>query len=182
MKLGTFSVTVLGRSVRLEPDDQSSIHDSVLRPLLSIAEECRVYGVTRRSCLVDLLSQIGKRESRVWDVDVRREVVKGYEPLWNSVCEHNGLVVVTRPSLGETQAILDNCGRPESWGSRYQLYQGNSRAAVSYCLDVVRSRSAFAFLFSGSNGLEWMDVFANSEQLPVLWDQAMRKILEKKPH
>jgi hypothetical protein len=181
MTLGTFRVGVLGRSVRPGPNDRLPIHESVLTPLLSVAEECRVYGVSQQSCLADLLSQIGRRELRVWKLDVHQEVVKGYEPLWNSTCEHNGIVVVTRASPRETQSILDSCGRPESWGSRNQLYQGTSRTAVSYCFDVVHSRAAFAFLFSGSNGLEWMDVFADSEQLPILWDQAMRKVMERKP-
>jgi hypothetical protein len=63
------------------------------------------------------------------------------------------------------------------WGSRYQLLEGNSRAAVSYCFDVVKSGRVFAFLIPGSNGLEWIDVFADKERLPVLWDQAMRKRL-----
>ena len=125
------------------------------------------------------LSTIGTRVGRVWQLKPTRELVRGYEPIWNSVCEHNGIVIVSRLALSESQSILDHCGCPDAWGSRYQLYQGTSRAAVSHCFDVARSGEQFAFLIPGSNGLEWMDVFANEKYLPILWDQAMRKRLSQ---
>jgi hypothetical protein len=178
--LGTFMVPVLGRrSTTVNEDAHLPAHDAVLFPLLAKAIECRVYGVSRQSRLFGLLEQLGQRRGRVWHLNLSRELIRGYEPLWNAEGEHLGIVIASQLSLAETQAILDNCGCPEAWGSRYQLLEGNSRAAVSYCFDVAKAAEAFAFLIPGSNGLEWIDVFADKERLPILWDQAMRKRLAR---
>jgi hypothetical protein len=169
---------VLGRaSAPANEHAHLAAHDSVLFPLLAKAVECRVYGVSRQSKLFGLLTQIGQRRGRVWYLDLGRELIRGYEPLWNAQCEHQGIAIASRISLDETQPIFDRWGSPEVWGSRYQLYQGTSRAAVSYCFEVAESAEAFAFLIPGSNGLEWIDVLADKERLPILWDQAMRKRL-----
>ena len=168
LSLGVFFVPLLGRAAAsVQEDKHLAVHDAVLAPLLAKAVECRVYGVSRQSRLWGLLSLIGTRAGRVWHLEPTRELVRGYEPIWNSVCEHNGIVIVSRPALSESQTILDNCGCPDAWGSRYQLYQGTSRAAVSHCFEVARSGEQFAFLIPGSNGLEWMDVFANEKYLPI---------------
>jgi hypothetical protein len=178
VELGTFHLPVLGRtSSPLKEDAHLPAHDAVLSPLLAKAVDCRVYGVSRQSRLFGLLEEIGKRRGRVWHLDLCRELVRGYEPLWNAECEHRGIAVASRLTLEETQPILDSCGCPDPWGSRHQLLEGNSKAAVSYCYEVARAAEAFAFLIPGSNGLEWMDVFADKRRLPVLWDQAMRKRL-----
>jgi len=175
---GTFHVPVLGRtSPPVKEDTHLPAHDAVLSPLLAKAVECRVYGVSRQSRLFGLLEQIGERRGRVWHLDLRHELARGYEPLWNAECEHRGIAIASRLSLEEMQPILDRCGCPDAWGSRHQLLEGNSKAAVSYCYEVAELGDAFAFLIPGSNGLEWIDVFADKERLPVLWDQAMRKRL-----
>jgi hypothetical protein len=176
VELGTFHLPVLGRtSPQLKDDVHLPAHDAVLSPLLAKAVNCRVYGVSRQSRLLSLLEAIGERRGRVWHLDLRRELIRGYEPLWIAECEHRGIAIASRLTLEETQPILDSCGCPDAWGSRHQLLEGNSKAAVSYCYEVAKSGEAFAFLIPGSNGLEWMDVFADKERLPVLWDQAMRK-------
>jgi hypothetical protein len=178
LRLGTFHVPVIGRTPKLGQElGNLAVHDLVLRPLIANALECRVYGVGRHSQLGELLARIGERRGRVWYLDHRCELVRGYEPLWNATCEHHGIAIATRLSLDETQRVLDHCGSPEVWGSKYQLYQGTSRAAVSYCFEVAASSEAMAFLIPGSNGMEWMDVFADEARLPILWDQAMRKRL-----
>jgi hypothetical protein len=140
---GTFNVPVLGR-MPASADEHAHlpVHDSVLLPLLAKAIECRVYGVSRQSRLYSLLNEIGQRCGRVWYLDLGKEIIRGYEPLWNAACEHQGIAIASRLSLGETQRILDSCGSPDVWGSRYQLYQGTSRAAVSYCFEVAKPGEA----------------------------------------
>jgi hypothetical protein len=178
LELETFMLPVLGRTpASAHEHAHFAAYDSVLSPLLAKAVECRVYGVSRQSTLFGLLTQIGQRRGRTWYLDLGRELIRGYESLWNAQCEHQGIAIASRVSLDETQRILDRCGTPEVWGSRYQLYQGSSRAGVSYCFEVAQSAEAFAFLIPGSNGLEWIDVFADKVRLPILWDQAMRKRL-----
>jgi hypothetical protein len=169
---------VLGRTPTAAKEDAHlPAHDLVLRPLLAKAVECRVYGVSRKSRLSTFLEELGERRGRVWHLDVTRELICGYEPLWNAECEHQGIAIASRLSLDETQPILDSCGCPDAWGSRSQLCEGSSGAAVSYCFEVAESAEVFAFMIPGSNGLEWIDVFADKERLPILWDQAMRKRL-----
>jgi hypothetical protein len=178
--LGTFMLPVLGRtSTSVGLDAHLPAHDSVLRPVLAKAIECRVYGVSRQSRLFALLAQIGIRRGRVWHLDLSLDLIRGYEALWNATCEHHGIAIAASLSLEETQLIFDSCGCPDAWGSRYQLSHGSSRAAVSYCFEVAHSDDAYAFLIPGSNGLEWIDVFADNERLPILWDQAMRKRLAR---
>jgi hypothetical protein len=178
MARGTFFVPVVGRDVgSLKPNDRLSVHDTILRPLLAKALKCRVYGIPSQSNLFKLVSRVGHRRSRIWRLDTSRELVHDYEPLWNSCCEHKGIVIVSRLELSDTQPILDQCGRPDAWGSRYQLYQGTSRAAIAFCFEAAQSSDVCVFALSGSNGMHWMDVFANEKRLPVLWDQAMRKVI-----
>ena len=178
VELGTFHVPVLRRtSMPAKEGAHLPEHDAVLSPLLAKAVDCRVYGVSRQSRLLSLLDAIGERRGRVWHLDLRRELVRGYEPLWIAECEHRGIAIASRLTLEETQPILDSCGCPDAWGSRHQLLEGNSKVAVSYCYEVAKSGEAFAFLIPGSNGLEWIDVFADKGRLPILWDQAMRKRL-----
>ena len=178
IELGTFNVPVLEPSTSpLKEDAHLPAHDAVLAPLLANAVECRVYGVAKHSRLSGLLEQIGERRDRVWHLDLHRELVRGCESLWKAECEHRGIAIASRLSLEETQPILDRCGNPDVWGSRDQLLEGSSKAAVSFCYEVAASGEVLAFLVPGSNGLEWIDVFADKERLPILWDQAMRKRL-----
>jgi hypothetical protein len=144
--LGTFQLPVLGRtSASAKPDAHLPVHDSVLLPLLAKAVECRVYGISRQSRLFGLLEQIGERRGRVWYLNLSRELIRGYEPLWNAECEHQGIAIASRLSLDETQPILDCCGSPEAWASRYQLYQGTSRQR---CRIASRSRNRLTLLRS----------------------------------
>jgi hypothetical protein len=176
IRQGTFFVQLLGRkALSVAPQTHLPVHDLVLQPLLARAVECRVYGVRPQSKLHGLVSQLGHREQRVWHLDLSKELLHGFEPLWNSHCEHSGIVLKCRMSFAESQPILAQCGRPDAWGSRYQLCQGTSKAAVSYCFEIAQASGAYAFLLPGSNGLEWMDVFANRDALPVLWEQALFK-------
>jgi hypothetical protein len=164
LALGTFFVPVVGRSaISLKPDQRLPIHDTVLRPLLAAAQECRVYGVPKHSKLFEIVSQLGDRRSRVWHLDISRDLLRDYEPLRNSCCEHDGIVIVSRLMPSETRPILGHCGRPDAWGSGYQLYQDTSRAGIAYCFDTAKSSDACVFTFSGYNGLHWMDIFANEE-------------------
>src|SRR5438876_8958639 len=95
LSLGVFLVPLLGRAAgSVQEDERRAIHDAVLVPLLAEAVECRVYGVSRQSRLWGLLSTIGTRVGRVWQLKPTRELVRGYEPIWNSVCQHNGIAAV----------------------------------------------------------------------------------------
>jgi hypothetical protein len=182
LQKGTFLVRPLGREVSsVNPEARLPIHDNVIRPLLAKAVECRVYGISPRSKLFDLVRQIGQRQERVWRLDVTRELVHGYEPIWNACCEHNGIALRCHLTVPESQPIFAHCSRPDVWLSRYQLCQGTSRAAVAYCFDVARASDDMVFLIPGSNGLEWMDVFANAQILPLLWEQALRQEVGAQP-
>ena len=179
VEMGSFHVPLPEHGAGAVPDDAHlPAHDAVLSPLLAHAEECRVYGVPRKSELAGLLKQIGEPRDGAWHLDISREIVRNYESLWNAQCEHRGIVIVSRPPLGETQKVFDYCGNPDVWGGRAQLREGNAAAAVSHCCEVVKSGDAIAFLIPGSNGLEWIDVFADKERIGLLWDQAIRKRLE----
>jgi hypothetical protein len=178
LQLGTFCVGLLPKGpARFKPGDPLPVHESVIRHLLAEARECRVYGVSARSPLFAIVSRLGDRSGRVWNLNVRCELINGAELLWNASCQHAGIVVTSQLSVAETAKILASFAAPQVWASRYQLAQGTSRAAVSFCFEAVRPGDLCAFLFSGSNGIEWMDVFANAPRLAELWD---RMIEEKK--
>src|SRR5947209_6783586 len=178
LQLGTFCVRLFPKGpARFKPGDHLPVHETLIRPLLAAARECRVYGMSESSPLFPTVSRLGQRSGRVWSLDVRRELINGAELLWNASCQHAGIVVASQLPVPETAKIVASFAIPEVWASRYQLAQGTSRAAVAFCFEVVRPGNLCAFSFSGSNGIEWMDVFANAARLAEVWD---RMIEEKK--
>jgi hypothetical protein len=77
------------------------------------------------------------------------------------------------------EPILAECYGPYVMASLYQIQEGSSKAAVSYCQKIAAESKHTAFLLPGSNGIEWTDVFANDEQLVALWNIARQKCLSE---
>lgn len=115
----------------------------------------------------------------MWYLDLGRELIKGHERLWNEGCVHYGIVIVSNVTPEEMEPVLAECSGPYVWASLYQIQQGTSKAAVSHCQKVAEETRHTAFLLSGSNSIEWMDVFANDEQLLALWNIARKKCLSR---
>lgn len=176
VQMGTFFVELVPRAGSRAAKQISAVHDRVLRPLLSDARECRVYGISKKSPLRAIVSELGRSDSRVWRLDTRRELVEGFEDLWNAKCEHNGIAIVVPFSSPQIERALAACGKPDVWASRNQIFTGTSRKAVAHCFDAVASDDVCAFLIPGSNGLEWLDVFAREPRIAELWDKKIEHL------
>jgi hypothetical protein len=172
-KLHSFHVGLAYKAtVNVEPGDMLPVHGSVIRPLLAKAVECRVYGFRKNSELTERLVHIAQLRGRVWNLDLGQELIRGHERLWNEGCVHHGIVIVSSVSPQDMQPILTECHGPYVMASLYQIQEGNSKAAVSYCQKIAEETNHTAFLLPGSNGIEWADIFANDDQLVALWSIA----------
>ena len=83
-KCGTFRADLISEDYNPEPDESLPIHRRFIRPLLSVADECVVYGLRRGSPLLTRCEAILTATRGRHELDLSQEVVIGYEPLWNS--------------------------------------------------------------------------------------------------
>jgi hypothetical protein len=151
----------------------------ILRPILSKAVECRVYGLKKDSKLRKLLQPVATEEDGFFSLNTGRELIEGFEPLWKSTCEHWGIAIVTMHSPKQIEGILAHCCMSGVWSSLHQLQEGNSKAAIAFCQAASRQRRRFVFFFSGTNGLEWLDVFGSPAALEKLMKFALRIDFER---
>ena len=62
-KCGTFRADLLSEECNPEPDESLPIHRRFIRPLLSVADECVVYGLRRGSPLLTRCEAISQRDA-----------------------------------------------------------------------------------------------------------------------
>lgn len=180
LEIGSFFVET-GYSLSHPIDAPHPVHERVIRPLLARATECRLYGLKQDPELLALAQPIATPRKGIWFLDLSRELLRGYEPLWNGYCRRDSIVIVTSISPDECADVFTYCRRPDVWSSFNMICEGNSRAAVKHCREVSREGGQVAFCFSGSNALEWMDVFAPPERLEALFHLASARARSRLP-
>jgi hypothetical protein len=157
-----------------ETDASLPSHRLVLRPLLAAAVEARIIGRIGDPEILALLSSIAERKRGYVELDVSKELVRGYERLWNTSSWGRGsIVVVCEPARLEPADVLHYCEGPWTWSSRYQMLKGTPRAAVAFA-ESAAVGGRYAFLFSASNGIEWMEVFAPTHLAAASFETAAK--------
>jgi hypothetical protein len=175
-RIGSFNVGLIHWApARVKPKEVLPIHDKVLRPLLARATEVRVYGLRRDYPFLSAINPILTASRGAWNVRLDRDPIRGFEPLWNDYLCHNGLVIATSLTPCEAESIFRYTTVPDVHNSVYQLHQGTSRAAIRYCKRLTQQPGMTAFCIPGSNGLEWIDVFAADELLQELYQVACQR-------
>ena len=120
------------------------------------------------------LAPIVEKRGGSWELKLDREVITGYERLWNDYCKTNGIAFSAQMTDEQLAEIFAHTSRPSIWASRYCLSEGSSKAAVNYCFKLSAKKENVAILFPGSNGIEWMDVFVHPARLETVYLLARR--------
>jgi hypothetical protein len=169
-ELKTFCVGLWRQSEKRPKENATHpLHESVIRPLISFAQECRIYGIDYNKKFFKWVGPIIQKHGQSWRLRTELEVIRGWEPLWNSYCNTNGMAITARLSDEQMGDIFRHTSKPHLWSSISTLADGSSRAAVAFCQKAVTDPDVVAVLFPGSNGIEWMDIFAHPDRLPSLY-------------
>ena len=173
-RLGTFFVSVAPEEPDYGVDEAIPAHHFVVRPLLQAAVAGRIYGATRDAKIAKLLAGASARRRGWLDLDLSQELLRGRERLWNAQSWQRGaIVLVCRGEALDLPQIFAYCEPPEVWSSKYQIAKGSPRSAIAFC-ERSAAGSQIAFLFSASNGIQWMDVFPAADRLAEIYDLARR--------
>lgn len=150
-------------------------HRLVIEPLVARTHEMRVYGWDKTSTLCDEVLGLGRLKRGHVEVDLDREIVKGHERFWNTGSWDRGAIVLAAtPSNDEIGNIFHWCSRPGVLTLLYQLRKISPASAIRYAHAIAAGGST-AFLFSASNGIQRMDVFASDAALVRLFAIAQEK-------
>jgi hypothetical protein len=134
------------------------VHEQVLRPLLGVADECWVYGLTKESPLWSASSDILEPHRGKHRIRTDAEAILGHELLWNSRSGKRGtIVIVIGIQSLLTARIFQHCPRPVVTGN---MGAGHTPSALRFAKEVVRGAEKVALLFPRNNGLEWVNILA----------------------
>ena len=151
---------------RARKDDHTSAHDQIIAPLLQNALAAYVYN-GRKDSIVEAFGSVEHplnlsdfsflvRERGKFRLDLARECVNGAEIFWNACSFRRGSVVVLLEGEFDMAPILHRCAEISIDETPNM---GNSPAATKLTKRAM-SEGRIAVLFSASNGIEWMDIYA----------------------
>jgi len=148
-KCGTFRADLLSEECNPEPDESLPIHRRFIRPLLSVADECVVYGLRRGSPLLTRCEAILSATRGRHILDLSQEVVVGYEPLWNANAFGRGSIVAVVRTSAFDRAIFKHALRFMVIGNPSVA---QTPAAVRQCRAAAKE-GKLAFSFSRHNSM-----------------------------
>lgn len=153
-----------------------SAHDKVIKPLLENALEAYVYkGASHEAQSVNLAGELTKVMYRPLNLsefeflkarqgkfcfDRTRECVIGAENLWNARGFARGSIIILLSLEFDFEPILEHCGDVDISMSPNM---GESIAATKLAKQAM-NEGKIAVLFSASNGIEWMQIYAPSSK------------------
>ncbi|MCM3155335.1 hypothetical protein M3611_25310 [Priestia megaterium] len=150
-----------------EETEELPAHDLILRPLLRSAKECYVYGLNKDTELLHKCTDILSFTRNKYQLDLKKEVIRGYERFWNATGWERGsiLLFLELETLKELN-IFTYCYDP---GTFDNPNTGESIAAIRFCKGVISKEKKVGLCFSASNGIEWMKVYADKDSLKELY-------------
>ena len=128
---------------------------TTLRQMLASASEARVFGRAANQRSKEMADAVVVKRAGVSVLDLSRDVITGYDPLWG--CGFTGwrCLVVVVPARDDVLAqILGTCYGPEwmvNWKAPY------TRSAIPFAFDQTASGASAAFCLEG---IEAFDVVA----------------------
>ena len=158
-----FFVKIPGRA---RDDDRTSAHDQIIAPLLQNALAAYVYN-GREDSIIGAFGSVEHplnlsdfsflvRERGKFRLDLAHECINGAEIFWNACSFRRGSVVVLLDGEFDLAPILRRCAEISIDKTPNM---GNSPAATKLAKRAM-SEGRIAVLFSASNGIEWMDIYA----------------------
>jgi len=131
-------------------------HRLVVEPLVEVAVEIRVHPANK--CELPMPPHT-RRGRSLW-LDPSAEIVKGWELFWNSGGWKRGAITLKVPvNEVDWDGVFSWTEYGGVWSSRHQILKGSPSAAVSYA-DRNGTGDHVVGCFSASNGIEWLDVWA----------------------
>ena len=144
-------------------------HESVLRPLLRIASQGYVYGVSQDSAIWPGSGLLHAERGR-HRIAMDGEPIVGHERFWNAGGGRRGSVVfLCSEEASRSTAIFKHTSRP---GITYNMGAGHTPSAVRFARRSVASGGTVAILLPRNNGIEYMDVIAEPGLAVRLFDHA----------
>jgi len=150
-------------------------HDLILQPLFFEAKECYIYGLKKDTDLFNKCTDVIDWSHNKYKLNLRKEVIKGYESLWNATGWRRGSIVVFI-DLEEFMNlnIFSFCYDPSIWENPNS---GESMAAIRFCKRKVEKDKVIGLCFSASNGIQYMKLYATEDILKSLYDKAVNESL-----
>ena len=152
-----FFVKIVGRA---RDNDHTSSHEQTIAPLLQNALAAYVYNGRKDGSVEHPLNlsefSFLVRERGKFRLDLSRECVNGAEIFWNACSFRRGSVIILLEGEFDLAPILRRCAEISIDETPNM---GNSPAATKLTKRAM-SEGRIAVLFSASNGIEWMDIYA----------------------
>ncbi|MGG0343299.1 hypothetical protein ABEY50_24885 [Priestia megaterium] len=161
-----------------EENEALPAHELILRPLLLCAKECYVYGLKKDTELFQQCTDILSFTRNKYKLDLKKEVIEGYEQLWNATGWQRGSILIfLEPEELKKLNIFTSCYDPRI---SENPNSGESAAAIKFCKDIVTKEKLIGLCFSASNGIEYMKVYAESDTLKELYECALLQALSSR--
>lgn len=158
-----------------EENEVLPAHELILRPLLLCAKECYVYGLKKDTELFQQCNDILSFTRNKYKLDLKKEVIKGYEQLWNATGWQRGSILIfLEPEKLKKLNIFTSCYDPSI---SENPNSGESAAAIRFCKDIVTKEKLVGLCFSASNGIEYMKVYAGNDTFKELYECALVQAL-----
>jgi hypothetical protein len=154
-----FTIALLSRKERWENEGRHfSVHDTVLRPLLAMADECWAYGVQENSEVFLAAKTILSKEGRRHRVLLVGDPVTGHELFWNAYGGKRGTIAISIPAEKfDADKVFPHCLRTIVV-TNYRA--GHNPAAISYAQRKIDDGTHVVVCLPRNNGMEWAEIFA----------------------
>jgi len=166
--------------------DKLIVHETIIRPLLiaskisyifkGTAAESRMPDGTIIEKPIDLDEEsILKQMKGRYIFDKSKECITGNEYLWNASGCKRGSIVLLLPNTFDFSYIFSQCYVP---GMTQTPNMGQTPAALSICHKALHSNDV-AVIFSASNGIEHMAIYAAERQFCEISSLAQKKCRDR---
>jgi len=140
-----------------------SPHDLILRPILQSANLAVVFDAPSDSRAVRESAAILFPESDRLRIALDREVIRGFERLWNAGAGKRGTIAIkSRITETHLDALFGLCGSAWEWEPKAQREVFGMRALRFAAAEV--SPGWRVFMLSRSNGIEWLGVYGVADE------------------
>jgi hypothetical protein len=152
-----------------KPNAKLKAHKSVIKILLKNCIEAFVFGLKEQDELYIQNSNILINDRGKFRFDLSKDCVKGHEYLWNATGWKRGsIVIVLKRDAVNFKALFKDCYRP---GLSETPNSGNTPAATKKCREESKMGN-IGICLSASNGMEWMNIYAEKILTNKLFKQA----------
>ncbi|MEC0090824.1 hypothetical protein [Paenibacillus macquariensis] len=156
-------------------------HNEIIKPMLAAAKQAFVFKGTAEPLegafghMTPPAMDLSQFKFLFWDkgkyqVNLDQECVIGYEHLWNASGYRRGSIVIILPYEYNFPPLLPHC---YDFGLTETPNMGQSPGAVKMCRRI-RDMDSIAAMFSSSNGIEYMEVYASDNKTEEIENLAVK--------